>query len=131
MNRKLNRSLLVVSLLIVASMILGACTPAATPTAAPQPTKPAVQATAVPANKALVGIVLPTKDEPRWLQDQAAFQKAGWEPLFSQGQRQGKGQRRSADQPGREGDHHHPARRDRGGGDRRRSEGGGRQDHFV
>ena len=38
-----------------------------------------------PANKALVGVVLPTKDEPRWLQDQAVFQKAGWEPLFSQG----------------------------------------------
>ena len=32
-----------------------------------------------------VGIVLPTKDEPRWLQDQAVFQKAGWDPLFSQG----------------------------------------------
>jgi putative multiple sugar transport system substrate-binding protein len=29
--------------------------------------------------------VLPTKDEPRWLQDQAVFQKAGYDPLFSQG----------------------------------------------
>ncbi len=41
--------------------------------------------TAAPATKAQVGVVLPTKDEPRWLQDQAVFQKAGWEPLFSQG----------------------------------------------
>ncbi len=94
MNRKMHRSLLVVSLLIVAAMVLGACgTPAATPTAAPaQPqatTAPAkteaTVAPAQPANKALVGVVLPTKDEPRWLQDQAVFQKAGWEPLFSQG----------------------------------------------
>ncbi len=29
--------------------------------------------------------MLPTKDEPRWLQDQATFQKAGFDPLFSQG----------------------------------------------
>ncbi len=31
-----------------------------------------------------VGVILPTKDEPRWLQDQAVFQAAGFEPLFSQ-----------------------------------------------
>ena len=29
--------------------------------------------------------MLPTKDEPRWLQDQAVFEKAGFDPLFSQG----------------------------------------------
>ena len=87
MNPKMNRSLLVVSLLVALSMLLSACgtpTPAATQPAAPaaQPTTaPAVQ----PANKALVGVILPTKDEPRWLQDQAVFQKAGWDPLFSQG----------------------------------------------
>jgi putative multiple sugar transport system substrate-binding protein len=40
---------------------------------------------AAPADKGLVGVVLPTKDEPRWLQDQAVFVKAGWTPLFSQG----------------------------------------------
>jgi putative multiple sugar transport system substrate-binding protein len=92
MNHKMHRSLLVVSLLVALSMLLGACGPAATPTAAPQAAAPtaAPQAAAPttapqPANKALVGVVLPTKDEPRWLQDQAVFQKAGWEPLFSQG----------------------------------------------
>jgi putative multiple sugar transport system substrate-binding protein len=58
--------------------------------AAPAPAAPA--ATAAPAaaakpaaGKAAVGVILPTKDEPRWLQDQAVFQKAGFEPLFSQG----------------------------------------------
>ena len=83
MNRSKNRSLKFVSLLAVLGMFLAACTPAATPTAAPvaQPT-----ATVKPAaNAAQVGVVLPTKDEPRWLQDQAVFQKAGYEPLFSQG----------------------------------------------
>src|SRR5512143_2893892 len=89
MSRKMHRSLLVVSLLIVAAMVLGACgTPAAAPTAAPTAVPAKTEATAAPAqpaNKALVGVVLPTKDEPRWLQDQAVFQKAGWEPLFSQG----------------------------------------------
>ncbi len=85
MNRKTNRSLVIVSLLAVFAMILGACTPAVTPTAAPvQPTGPTP--TVKPAaNAAQVGVVLPTKDEPRWLQDQAVFQKAGYEPLFSQG----------------------------------------------
>lgn len=79
-------------LLFVVGLILSACaTPTAAPTAAPptaaaQPTTAVAQPTAVPpANKALVGVILPTKDEPRWLQDQAVFQKAGWEPLFSQG----------------------------------------------
>jgi putative multiple sugar transport system substrate-binding protein len=38
---------------------------------------------AAPAAK--VGVVLPTKDEPRWLQDLAVFKAAGYEPLFSQG----------------------------------------------
>ncbi|MBI5565568.1 MAG: sugar-binding protein [Chloroflexi bacterium] len=66
-------------------MLLAACTSAATPTAAPaQPAQPA--ATAKPAaNAAQVGVVLPTKDEPRWLQDEAVFKAAGYTPLFSQG----------------------------------------------
>jgi ABC-type sugar transport system ATPase subunit len=44
-----------------------------------------------PSDKVTVGVVLPTKDEPRWLQDQARFQDAfkaagyGVEILFSQG----------------------------------------------
>jgi ABC-type sugar transport system ATPase subunit len=47
--------------------------------------------TPAPSAKAAVGIVLPTRDEPRWIQDQARFQKAfkaaGYnvEILFSQG----------------------------------------------
>ena len=42
-------------------------------------------ASAAPAGKSAVGIVLPTKDEPRWIQDEAGFKKAGFEILFSQG----------------------------------------------
>jgi len=88
-------------MLAVAVMMIGtaliSCGGAATPTAAPAPPPTAAPAaaptkapeaaapTAAPANKAAVGVVLPTKDEPRWLQDQAVFQKAGFEPLFSQG----------------------------------------------
>ena len=68
MSKKYIYSLLAV--LIIAATVLSACSPAA--------------ATQAPA-KSLVGVILPTKDEPRWLQDQAVFQKAGWEPLFSQG----------------------------------------------
>ena len=93
MNLRKNRSLVFVTIIAVLGMILSACGPAATPTAAPpQPaatTAPAAPAAttapAQPTNKALVGVILPTKDEPRWLQDQAVFQKAGWDPLFSQG----------------------------------------------
>ena len=76
------------AVVIIASMILAACSPAATP--APATTQEA-EAPAAPAQKLAVGIVLPTKDEPRWLQDEArfkeAFAKAGYdvEILFSQG----------------------------------------------
>ncbi len=61
------------SVLIVASMVLGACAQ-----------KPAEAGLAV-------GIVLPTKDEPRWIQDETRFKDAltaqgyGVEILFSQG----------------------------------------------
>jgi putative multiple sugar transport system substrate-binding protein len=69
------------ALIVLASAV--ACGPAPTPapTAAPP--------TAAP--KLAVGIVLPTKDEPRWIQDQTRFQDAlkaaGYdvEILFSQG----------------------------------------------
>ena len=91
-------------LVTVASVLFGCGAPAAQPTAAPaQPaatTAPAAQATTAPAPATTapvaaaagsVGIILPTKDEPRWLQDQArfedAFKKAGYDAqiLFSQG----------------------------------------------
>ncbi|MBN1139097.1 MAG: substrate-binding domain-containing protein, partial [Anaerolineae bacterium] len=63
-------------------MVLSAC--GATPTPAPQDT-------AVPAAKLSVGVVLPTKNEPRWIQDETrfndAFKAAGYDVqiLFSDG----------------------------------------------
>ena len=66
------------SLLMAAAMLLVACGPA-TNTSAPS------------SDQLAVGIVLPTKDEPRWIQDEARFkdalQAAGYnvEILFSQG----------------------------------------------
>lgn len=68
------------SVMIIASMVLGACA------------KKAEETTEAPAGEELaVGIVLPTKDEPRWIQDETRFKdalgKAGYavEILFSQG----------------------------------------------
>jgi len=66
--------------LFMAATVLSACGPAAT-TAAPTQ----------PATELAVGIVLPTKDEPRWIQDETRFKEAlnaaGYqvEILFSQG----------------------------------------------
>ncbi|NWG08033.1 MAG: substrate-binding domain-containing protein, partial [Chloroflexi bacterium] len=77
MSKKALYSLL--ALLVAVTMILSACGPAATET----PSAPTVSGS--------VGIVLPTKDEPRWIQDETrfkdAFTAAGYnvEILFSQG----------------------------------------------
>jgi putative multiple sugar transport system substrate-binding protein len=66
-----------------------ATTAPAAPAATTAPAAPA--ATTAPAASLAVGIVLPTKDEPRWIQDQTRFQDAlkaaGYqvEILFSQG----------------------------------------------
>jgi putative multiple sugar transport system substrate-binding protein len=66
------------AILMIATMILAACGGAATPTEEPS-------------TKLAVGIVLPTKDEPRWIQDETRFKDAltaaGYdvEILFSQG----------------------------------------------
>ncbi len=88
---KLN-SLLAV--LFIAATILSACTGPAATTAAPATKAPAAATEAPPAaagTKLSVGIVLPTKDEPRWIQDETRFKealtKAGYEVeiLFSQG----------------------------------------------
>ncbi|MBN1317137.1 MAG: substrate-binding domain-containing protein, partial [Anaerolineales bacterium] len=73
------------AILFLAAVVLLACTaaPTAVPTTAPEPTQ-------VP-TKLSVGIVLPTKDEPRWIQDETrfkdAFEAAGYDVqiLFSQG----------------------------------------------
>ena len=78
MSRKVWYSLM--ALLVIAATVLSACAP-----------KPAVTAEPQTGEKLAVGIVLPTKDEPRWIQDEARFKealtKAGYdvEILFSQG----------------------------------------------
>ncbi|HEX7555873.1 MAG TPA: sugar-binding protein, partial [Leptolinea sp.] len=75
------------SVVLMLTFIMAACTPAA-PTAAP--VAPAAAAPAA-AGKLAVGVVLPTKDEPRWVQDETRFNEAlkaaGYdvEILFSQG----------------------------------------------
>ncbi|HCE17042.1 MAG TPA: sugar ABC transporter substrate-binding protein [Anaerolinea thermolimosa] len=72
-----------VAILVIAATLLAACQPAATQQAATQP--------AASGEKLAVGIVLPTKDEPRWIQDETRFKEAlsaaGYqvEILFSQG----------------------------------------------
>jgi putative multiple sugar transport system substrate-binding protein len=90
---------LALALVVIASVLVACATPAAQPTTAPaqpttapaQPTAEAAQPTAAPAAQLAVGVILPTKDEPRWLQDQArfeaAFKQAGQSAqiLFSQG----------------------------------------------
>lgn len=89
------------SMLLAATMVVGLLTGCSSTTSAPAETKTEDAASAedaAPAEDAAsadgsvqVGIVLPTKDEPRWLQDQAQFEKilsdAGFtnQVLFSQG----------------------------------------------
>lgn len=81
----------VLTALIIAASVLTACQPAATEEAA-MAEEPAMEE-AAPAEEAslAVGIVLPTKDEPRWIQDETRFtdalNAAGYdvEILFSQG----------------------------------------------
>ena len=81
MSKKTQYSLLAV--FVIAATLLAACGTAATPTAAP---------TKAPAGlSGNVGIILPTKNEPRWIQDETrfkdAFAKAGVnvQVLFSDG----------------------------------------------
>src|ERR1700752_2097436 len=75
MSKKVWNSLLAV--FVIAVTVLSACAPAATPTEAPSALG--------------VGIVLPTKNEPRWIQDETRFRDAltaaGYdvEILFSEG----------------------------------------------
>lgn len=86
---------IIVATAMVASLLVG-CGSKAADTAAPAAdaaTEDAAADVAAPAadGSVQVGIVLPTKDEPRWLQDQAQFEKilgdAGFtnQVLFSQG----------------------------------------------
>jgi len=74
--------LLIVSIMIF-GLLLAACQPSATPepaaTGAPATEAPAVEApTEAPAvvKTGAVGIVLPTREEPRWIQDETRFQDA-------------------------------------------------------
>jgi len=91
MKPRTNRILFALfAVLISTSMVLTGCTGAATPAAPTEAAAPA--ATVAPAGtKLAVGIVLPTKNEPRWIQDETrfkdAFAKIGVEPeiLFSEG----------------------------------------------
>ena len=70
----------VLAILLVVAAVLPSCAPA-----------PAATPTPMPAEELAVGIVLPTKDEPRWIQDETRFkdalEAAGYdvEILFSQG----------------------------------------------
>ncbi|MBW6466411.1 MAG: sugar-binding protein [Brevefilum sp.] len=74
---------ILLSILMILSMVLVACAPKEPEVSPEEP--------AAPAEELAVGIVLPTRDEPRWIQDQSRFQtaleRAGYtvEILFSQG----------------------------------------------
>ncbi|MDD2533847.1 MAG: sugar ABC transporter substrate-binding protein [Eubacteriales bacterium] len=82
-------AMILVLTLMVALFAMAGCTSTATTAAAGETT--VAETTAVAATGLDVGVVLPTKDEPRWVQDEtrftAALQEAGFtsEVLFSQG----------------------------------------------
>ena len=86
---KRNSLYAILAVLIISATILSACAPAATATTAPATTAP--EATKPPAAALSVGVVLPTKNEPRWIQDETrfmdAFTAAGYDVqiLFSDG----------------------------------------------
>lgn len=79
--------LLILSVLVIGSMLFAACKPQAEEPVVEEPTEEEV---VEPTEELAVGIVLPTKDEPRWIQDQTRFQdklaELGYdvEILFSQ-----------------------------------------------
>ncbi len=85
----------IVALMLVLSSLLVACAvPAATPAGEAAPaaeSAPAEEAAAPASGAPVVGIVLPTKDEPRWIQDETRFNEllananVPVEILFSQG----------------------------------------------
>jgi putative multiple sugar transport system substrate-binding protein len=93
MQNKIFRALLLIVALVMMVGMVVACAPAAAP--APAAEGEATEAPAAEAPAAdgapVVGIVLPTKDEPRWIQDEARFNEllgtanVPVEILFSQG----------------------------------------------
>ena len=98
-NSRFRSITLLVAIIMVFGLLLAACQPAATEVvvtpeeAAPEEPAPEVEETEEPAEVAAgsVGIVLPTREEPRWIQDETRFkdalEAAGYdvEILFSQG----------------------------------------------
>jgi len=85
----------ILAMLVLASMVLAACAPAATeaPTEAPMETEAPPAETEAPAEVGggAVGVILPTTNEPRWIQDETRFKDAFGEMgvdveiLFSEG----------------------------------------------
>lgn len=79
------------TVLIISASVLTACQPAVAEEVAEPAMEEAVEAPAEEEATLAVGIVLPTKDEPRWIQDETRFSDAltaaGYdvEILFSQG----------------------------------------------
>jgi len=84
---------LLVGILVLFGLLLAACGPAATPEAPPATEEIAPEETAPPVvtGDFAVGIVLPTREEPRWIQDETRFREAFAEQgveveiLFSEG----------------------------------------------
>ena len=91
MRTKFMRFAMIIAALMMIATALAACGTAAQPTAAPAAAQPTAAPAAAAGGKVPVGIVLPTKDEPRWIQDETRFQDAlkaaGYDVqiLFSQG----------------------------------------------
>ncbi len=81
----------ILAILVIFAMVLSACGTAETPEAAPVEAEEAAPAESESSEALAVGIILPTKDEPRWIQDETRFTDAltaaGYsvEILFSQG----------------------------------------------
>jgi putative multiple sugar transport system substrate-binding protein len=100
-KKRLLSILMVAALFVFMGLVLVACGGGEEATATPEPAEataaPAEEATAAPTEEMpseaafSVGIVLPTRDEPRWIQDETRFrdalEAAGYdvEILFSQG----------------------------------------------
>jgi len=71
---------LLLAFLLIFGLILTACAGAdeeePTPTETAGTVEEATPEEAMPAEELAVGIVLPTRDEPRWIQDETRFQDA-------------------------------------------------------
>jgi putative multiple sugar transport system substrate-binding protein len=92
-NKQFRPITLLVLLIMITGLVLAACVTAATEAPATSTTAPEEMATEQPPEVAAgsVGVVLPTTNEPRWIQDETRFQEAfdelgvDVEILFSEG----------------------------------------------